>query len=79
MRGTLRRQKGRWEASRHLSGQHGIVKKMKADRPRQTRTARIEATANDIANHGKEFVEILPLSRHFRVVTSCHEPLLPNR
>jgi hypothetical protein len=31
MRGTLHRQKGRGEVSRHLSGQHRIVEKMKSD------------------------------------------------
>jgi len=73
MPGRLHPRTGRGEVSRHLSGQNQVVEKMKADRPGQPLIAIVKATADEIANHGKEFVEILSLSRHFRIMAGRHQ------
>jgi len=56
-----------------LHGQNGIVEKMKANRPRQALIAIVKPAPDEIANHGKEFVEIFSLGRHFRLVADGHQ------
>ena len=46
---------------------------MKAYRPRQALIAIVKSAAYEIANHGQEFVEILTLGRHFRLVAGRHQ------
>ncbi|HEX3719393.1 MAG TPA: hypothetical protein VH595_15670 [Verrucomicrobiae bacterium] len=72
-RGTIHHQKGRGVVSSHLSGQHWIVKKMKADRPCQPLIPLVKAASDQIADHSQEFVESFPLRRHFRIVTGRHQ------
>src|SRR5215469_18574800 len=47
--------------------------KMKANRPSQSLIPFIKAASDQIADHGQEFIEILPLRRHFRIVTNRHQ------
>ena len=48
---------------------------MKANRPGQTLVAIIKPAADEITNHGNEFVEIRSLGRHFRLVAGRHQHL----
>ena len=73
MRGTPHRRKGRGGVSRYLRGQNGVVEKMKANRPRQALVAIVKSAADEITNHGQEFVEAFSLGGHFRLVAGRHQ------
>ena len=73
MRGTPQRRSGRGEASCQLRGQHRIVEEMEADGPGQTLISAVEAALDEIADHGQQFVEILALGRHLRLVAGRHQ------
>ena len=46
---------------------------MKPYRPSQPLIAIVKAAADEITNHGQEFIEIFPLGRHFGLVAGRHQ------
>jgi hypothetical protein len=57
-------------------GQHGIVQEAEANGPVQSFIAFVESAADQIANHRDEFIQILSLCRHFRIVAYCYQHIL---
>jgi hypothetical protein len=76
MHGKLHRRKGRVAVSRGLKRQNGVINKMKTNRPMQMFVAFVKPALDQIANHGKQFVEVYSLRRHFRLMANRNKRFL---